>query len=130
MDKDFETLLNETKKIVKKRVLNEYAYCGHVGCALLTKKGNIYTGICLDTNCALGNCAEYGAIIDMLKHNESEIVKIVAYAAKGKIYAPCGRCRDLIRMVNMNNLEADVMVADNRVVKLKELLPEIYITKE
>ena len=129
MDKDFEKLINEAKKIAEKRILSEYASCGHVGCALLTKKGNIYTGISIDSNCSLGNCAEYAAIVDMLKNNESEIDKIVAYSAKGKIYAPCGRCRELIRMVNTANLETKVMVDENKIYKLKDLLPEMYITK-
>lgn len=39
MDKDFENLINEAKKIAYKKTLSEYASCGHVGCALLTKKG-------------------------------------------------------------------------------------------
>lgn len=129
MDTDFLKLLEEAKKIASKRILSEYASCGHVGCALLTKSGKIYTGICIDSNCALGNCAEYAAIADMLKNNESEIKKIVAYAAKGKIYAPCGRCRELIRMVNTSNLETEVMVSEDKICKLKELLPEMYITK-
>lgn len=129
MDKDFEKLISEAKKIAEKKVLSEYASCGHVGCALMTKKGNIYTGICIDSKCSLGNCAEYAAIADMLKENESEIDKIVAYSVKGIIYAPCGRCRELIRMVNNSNLETQVMVNENRVYKLKDLLPERYITK-
>ena len=129
MDKDFEKLIEKAKKIAHKKILSEYASCGHVGCALLTKKGNIYTGICIDSNCALGNCAEYAAIVDMLKNNESDIDKIVAYSAKGKIYAPCGRCRELIRMINTSNLETNVMVSEEKVYKLKELLPEMYITK-
>ena len=129
MDKDFEKLVKEAKKLALKRKLSEYASCGHVGCALLTKSGNIYTGICIDANCALGNCAEYAAIVEMLKNNESEINKIVAYSAKGQIYAPCGRCRELIRMVNDKNLDTKVMVAENKIYKLKDLLPEIYITK-
>ncbi len=130
MDKDFEKLVQEAKKIAKKRILSEYASCGHVGCALMTKKGNVYTGICIDSNCNLGRCAEYAAIAEMLKHNESEIKKIVSYSAKGVIYAPCGSCRELIRMVNNNNLETEVMVKENKICKLKELLPEMYITKE
>lgn len=130
MDEEFSTLLTEAKKITKKRILNEYAYCGHTACALITKSGNIYTGICTNYNCALGNCAEYAAIVDMLKNNETEIKKIVTYAAKGKIYAPCGRCRDLIRMTDEKNLETDVMVSENKVMKLKDLLPEMYITKK
>lgn len=129
MDKDFEKLITEAKKIAYKKILSEYASCGHVGCALLTKKQNIYTGISIDSNCALGNCAEYAAIAEMLKNNESEIDKIVAYSAKGKIYAPCGRCRELIRMINTSNLETKVMVDENKVCRLKELLPEMYITK-
>ncbi len=110
--------------------MSDYASCGHVGCALLTVKGNIYTGICIESKCSLGKCAEYAAIAEMLKNKESEILKIVAYSAKGTIYAPCGSCREIIRMVNENNLDTEVMVAQDKVVKLKDLLPEIYITKK
>ncbi len=129
MDKDFKELIDEARKIAGKKILSEYASCGHVGCALMTDKENIYTGICIDSNCALGNCAEYAAIAEMLKNNESKIKKIVAYSAKGKIYAPCGRCRELIRMVDNSNLETEVMVDENKIYKLKDLLPEMYITK-
>lgn len=130
MDKDFEILLKEAKKLANKRILSEYAYCGHVACALLTKGGNIYTGINIDANCSLGNCAEYGAIVEMLKNNETEIDKIVAYSAKGVVYSPCGRCRELIRMINTSNLETKVMVSEDKICTLKDLLPEIYITKD
>ena len=130
MDKDFEKLLDEAKKLANKRILSEYAYCGHVACALLTKSGKIYTGINIDANCSLGNCAEYGAIVEMLKNNESEIDKIVAYSAKGVIYSPCGRCRELIRMINTSNLETKVLVSENKICTLKELLPEIFIAKD
>lgn len=130
MDKDFEKLIEEAKKIAIKRNLSDYASCGHVGCALLTTKGNIYTGICIESKCALGKCAEYVAIAEMLKNKESEISKIVAYSAKGITYAPCGSCRKMIRMVNENNLQTEVMVSQDKVVKLKDLLPEMYITKK
>ena len=129
MDKDFEMLINEAKRLALKRKLSEYASCGHVGCALLTKDRNIYTGISIDSNCSLGNCAEYTAIANMLKNNESEIDKIVAYSAKGQIYSPCGRCRELIRMVNEKNLNTKVMVSEDKIFKLEDLLPEMYITK-
>mgnify|MGYP004687138961 CR=1 FL=1 len=129
MDKDFEMLINEAKRLALKRKLSEYASCGHVGCALLTKDRNIYTGISIDSNCSLGHCAEYTAIANMLKNNESEIDKIVAYSAKGQIYSPCGRCRELIRMVNEKNLNTKVMVSEDKIFKLEDLLPEMYITK-
>lgn len=97
---------------------------------LITKRGNIYTGICLDTNCNLGRCAEYAAIAEMLKQGESEIDKLVSYSAKGTIYAPCGSCRELIRMVNENNGKTKIMVREDKIVTLEELLPEMYITKK
>lgn len=130
MDKDFEILLEKAKEIAVKRDLTKYAKCGHVGCALMTKSGNIYTGISTELKCNLGKCAEYAAIVEMLKNNETEVSKIVAYSYKGMIYPPCGTCRENIRMVNEKNLEADVMVAEDRIVKLKDLLPEMYQSKK
>ena len=129
MDKDFQILIEEAKKFAKKRILTEYASCGHCGCVLMTAKGNIYTGNSIYSKCNLGRCAEYAAIAEMLKHNESEIKKIVSYSAKGVIYPPCGSCRELIRMVDDKNLETEVMVREDKVCKLKELLPEMYITR-
>jgi len=126
MDEDFKKLLEEAKKYAKKRVLSEYAYCGHVTCALMSGKGNIYSGININSKCALGNCAEQAAILDMLKHGESEIKKIVSYSVKGYIYSPCGKCRELIRMINSDNLKTEVMVTEDRFCTINELLPEIF----
>ena len=126
MDKEFEKLLQEAKKYSKKRILSEYAYCGHVSCALMSKTGKIYTGININSKCALGNCAEHAAILEMLKYGESEIKKIVAYSLKGYIYSPCGKCRELIRMINNKNLKTKVMVSENKVCTIEELLPEIF----
>lgn len=130
MDNDFEKLIKEARRIATKKILSEYATVGHVGCALITKNGKIYTGISLETKCSLGNCAEYAAISEMLKNNETEIDKIVAYSAKGVIYAPCGRCRELIRMINDKNLNTKIMIRQDKISLLKDLLPEMYIHKK
>lgn len=126
MDKEFEKLVQEAKKYSKKRILSEYAYCGHVSCALMSKTGKIYTGIRINSKCALGNCAEHAAILEMLKNGESEIKKIATYSVKGYIYSPCGKCRELIRMINSKNLKTKVMVSENKVCTIEELLPEIF----
>ena len=34
--------------------------------ALITKAGNIYVGVCIDTDCTLGMCAERNAIANMI----------------------------------------------------------------
>ena len=125
MDKDFLILRKEAKKIAVKNRLNEYVKYGHVGAALMTDKGNIYTGVAIDCSCAIGFCAEHSAISEMLKHNESRIVKIVAMNSKTSV-SPCGRCREFIRLINEDNMDADVMISDNEIVKLKDLLPHAW----
>ncbi|MDY3368015.1 MAG: cytidine deaminase [Zhenhengia yiwuensis] len=50
---------------------------GGVAAALLTKGGNIYTGVCIDISCTLGMCAERNAIANMITNGESQIEKVV-----------------------------------------------------
>lgn len=126
MDGEFDKLLQEAKKYAGKRILSDYTYCGHVSCALMSSTGKIYSGININSKCALGNCAEHAAILEMLKNGESEIKKIVAYSVKGYIYSPCGKCRELIRMVNNNNLKTQVLISENKICTIEELLPEIF----
>lgn len=122
MDSDFLVLKERARKLAAKKRLNEFVKHGHVGAALMTDKGNIYTGVAITCACNIGFCAEHGAIHEMLKNNENRIVKIVA-SNSSAVVPPCGRCREFIRMVNKDNLEAEVMVGESEVVKLKELLP-------
>ena len=37
-----------------------------VAAALVTAESNVFTGVCIDTACSLGFCAEYAAIAEML----------------------------------------------------------------
>ncbi len=100
---------------------------GDVGCALVAEDGEIYTGVCIDTPCGMGYCAEHNAIGTMITHGEYRIRTIVAVwvdqEGKTHVIPPCGRCREFMKQVHPDNLEADVILAKNKVVKLKELLP-------
>ena len=51
---------------------------GDVGCALVTDKGNVYLGVCIDTSLGMGFCAEHSAIAAMITHGEHIIKKIVS----------------------------------------------------
>jgi cytidine deaminase len=95
---------------------------GGVAAALLTRSGNVYTGVCIDTGSSMGFCAEHAAVAEMLKARESEIDCIVAVTADG-IIAPCGRCRELLWQVNPRNQETRVILASDHAVTLRELLP-------
>jgi cytidine deaminase len=79
---------------------------GEVAAAILTRAGNVYTGICIDASCSIGFCAEHAAVAEMLKRRESEIAVVVAVDDEGRILPPCGRCRELMWQVNPTNSQA------------------------
>lgn len=96
---------------------------GEVGAAILTDKGNLYTGVSVDVACGIGFCAEHAAIAEMLKHRETRIVAVVAVGGHNNVMPPCGRCREFMMQLDKGNADAEVIVAADTVVKLRELLP-------
>lgn len=59
---DFEVLKKKASDKVKPRQLSAECNVASVASALLTEKGNIYVGVCIDTPCGMGFCAEHAAI--------------------------------------------------------------------
>jgi cytidine deaminase len=97
---------------------------GSVAAALLTAASNIYTGVCLDTACSLGFCAEHAAVAEMLKAREAEVRMIVAVSGAGTIRAPCGRCRELLWQLSPQNAATWVVLGPHEGRSLAELLPQ------
>ena len=129
---DFTSLYEIAKNITNPRKLSEFATCGDVGTALITDKGNIYKGICIDAACSIGFCAEHSAIAAMITSGETIIEKIISVGKEGNIISPCGRCRELISQVNIKNIYTKVMISKNKIITIKELLPhdfKIYYQK-
>ena len=103
---------------------------GGVSAVILTKSGNIYTGICLDTACTLGICAERNAIFNMLTNGESQIDKIVCVMSDGTVGTPCGACRELIMQLDKNSSKIEILIDKNsyEVVTMEELMPNWWGT--
>jgi cytidine deaminase len=97
---------------------------GTVAAALVTVTGTLYTGVCVDTRCSLGFCAEHAAVAEMLKGRESEVRMVVAVGAAGEVLAPCGRCRELLLQVSPANASAWVVLSETAGRTLAELLPD------
>lgn len=121
----FEALVEEAKKVHGSRQIAGNAWAGSVSAALLTEKGRVFTGVCIDVCSGMGFCAEHSAIAAMVTAGESRIMKIVAYGKNGVI-PPCGRCREFIKQIHEDNINTEVMVSHNKVVPLKELIPYSY----
>ena len=71
-------LIEKALSVTKSRNINHEFTVGDVGCALLTEKGNVYLGVCIDVSCGIGFCAEHSAIAAMVTNGEHKIKKIVA----------------------------------------------------
>jgi cytidine deaminase len=99
---------------------------GSVASALITVDANVYTGVCIDTACSLGFCAEHAAVADMLKARESAIQMIVAVNNEGVILPPCGRCRELLCQVDERNASTWIVLGDEEKVMLCDLLPRRF----
>lgn len=120
---EFIDLVSIAKELLGRIELYPRAKCSWVATALETKNGNIYTGMNIDLVCGVGICAEGVAISDMIKHGESIINKIVTVTENGEIRPPCGKCREMISLVSLNNIDTLIMLPKNTIVTLKELLP-------
>jgi cytidine deaminase len=121
-----QELIDKASALISKKKNGTYTI-GDVGCALVTDKGNVYCGVCIDVSSGMGFCAEHNAIGAMVTAGEYKIKKIVAVWKDDKknsfILSPCGRCREFMRQIDNENLEADVILEQDRTVKLKDLLP-------
>lgn len=100
-------------------------HAADVGCALVSEEGRVFTGACIGGY--LGVCAEQSAVSAMVTAGPPRIRKLVAVwrDGNGDLHAlpPCGRCREFLRVMSQDNLEADVILGPGHVVKLRDLLP-------
>ena len=112
------------------RTVSEYVQAGEVAAAILSKGGNIYTGVCVDTCSTLGICAERNAIFQMLTRGEQRIDRVLAVMPDGRTGAPCGACRELmVQLMPGTYQDVEIMLdyEKEKIVTLGELTPHWWI---
>jgi cytidine deaminase len=119
----FDELYQHAKSVVNPRRLSSASDAGGVGAALLTNSGKIYVGVCIDTKCSMGFCAEHAAAAAMVTAGENQVLRMVAVNRDGNVLPPCGRCREFISQLHPDNFKTEVMIGFEQVVTLCELLP-------
>lgn len=125
-DKDiWNELYNAAREKQNPRTVSKFIDAGGVSAALITESGNIYTGVCIDTSCSLGMCAERNAIANMITNGENNIVKLVCIGGEGKIIMPCGACMEYMMQLGENSENIEILqdLSDKKSIKLKELIP-------
>ncbi len=130
MKKIWNELYNAAKAVQNEREVSDKIYAGGVGAAVESSSGKIYVGVCIDTLCTLGICAERNAIFNMITNGENQIKRVIAVMPDGKSGAPCGACREFMAQLMPNkyqNIEIMLDYDNEKIVKLGELTPEWWI---
>lgn len=112
------------------RKVSDYVEAGGVAAAILSGSGEIYTGVCVDTSCTLGVCAERNAIFHMLTCGESQIKKVLAIMPDGRAGAPCGACRELMAQLmpeTYKDIQVMLDLEKRETITLGELTPRWWI---
>lgn len=122
---EFSELQKIAQETLNERRFSKLATAGTVAAAVLTDKGNVYTGICIDVPAGMGFCAEHAAAAAMVTADESKIVKMVATGVDDNSCgcAPCGRCREFINCLHDDNYLCEVLLEDGSITTIGELLP-------
>lgn len=130
MEQIWIDLYAAAKKVLKPRIISKMVEAAGVAAAIESASGKIYTGVCVDSACTLGICAERNAIFNMITNGEGAIRRVIAINWKGEAMSPCGACRELmVQLMPEEYRQVEVMMdyGKNRVVTLGELTPEWWI---
>ena len=125
-DGAWDKLYLAARKVQYERDLSPLIGAGSVSAAVLSAKGNIYTGVCIDTACSLGMCAERNAIANMITNGESQIIKIVAVMPDGRAGMPCGACREFMMQLGEDAGDTEILCdhESKKTIRLRALLPD------
>ncbi len=122
----WKELYSKALSVQNDRTVSPFVDAGGVASAILTKNGNIYVGVCIDTCSGLGMCAERNAMANMLTHGESRIDKVVAVMPDGRVGSPCGACREFMMQLDKNSADIEILldIDTEKTITLGELMPD------
>lgn len=126
----WDEMYASAKKALNPRKVSEMVEAGGVAAAIEAGSGKIYVGVCVDSACTLGVCAERNAIFNMITCGESEIRRVIAVNGEGKSGPPCGACRELmVQMMPEKYKSVEIMLdyGKREIVTLGELTPKWWI---
>lgn len=130
MKKIWDELYNAAKKVLNPRKVSSIIEAGGVSAAIEAETGKIYVGVCVDSACSLGICAERNAIFNMITNGEYKIKKIIAINSEGKVIPPCGACRELMSQLMPSDYKKIEIMLDYekcKIVTLGDLTSEWWI---
>lgn len=129
-DGTWDEMYIAARNVQCERKISSLIEAGGVSAAILTKKENIYVGVCIDTACSLGLCAERNAIANMITNGESDICRVIAIDQNGKAIPPCGACREFMTQLmpeNYHSIEIMLDYENKKAVTLGDITSNWWI---
>lgn len=129
-DGTWDKMYLAARNVQKKREISPLVEAGGVSAAILTEKGNIYVGVCIDTACSLGMCAERNAIANMITNGENYIRRVIAIDRNGNAIPPCGACREFMTQLmpeNYHSIEIMLDYENKKIVTLGDITSNWWI---
>ena len=130
MEQIWLTMYERAKMALKPRDSSTTIQVGSVAAAVESISGQIYTGICVDSACTLGICAERNALFAMITEGENAFKRVIAIDLNGKALPPCGACREFMAQcmqTNYHNVEIMLDFEKNEIITLGELMPKWWL---
>ena len=130
MDKIWNELRDAARKVVNPREISRMIEAGGVAAAVEAASGKIYVGVCVDTACTLGVCAERNAMFNMITNGENVIRRVVAIDRDGRAVPPCGACREFMTQLMPERYRSVEIMLDyekEKIITLGDLTPEWWL---
>jgi len=124
------SLYEAAKAVQHPRNVSSYIEAGGVAAAVESSSRRIYTGVCVDTACTLGICAERNAILNMITNGEDTIRRVLTIMRDGCTGPPCGACREMMTQLMPSRFGAiEVMIdyAAGKTMTLADLTPQWWL---
>ena len=130
MEETWQRMHAAAMQVLNPREISSIIEAGQVAAAVESVSGKIYVGVCVDTACTLGVCAERNALFNMITNGEDSFRRVIAIDREGKAIPPCGACREFMAQMMSESYKSIEIMMDyesGRVVSLGELTPEWWI---
>ena len=130
MENIWGELYGAAMRAINPREISGTVEAGGVAAAVESASGKIYTGVCVDTACTLGVCAERSAIFNMITNGEDAFRRVIAVNRDGKAIPPCGACRELMAQLMPSAFRSVEIMLDyesGKIAALGELTPEWWL---
>ena len=121
----WKELYDKAAEKLAPRAVSPFIEAGGVTAAILTAAGNVYTGVCIDTACTLGMCAERSAIANMITNRgEPHCAAGVRDGGRARGNAR-GACREFMMQLDKDSPGLEILAdaETGKTVRLRELMP-------